>query len=421
MESYCDLVQLNKQRNEWNNWLDDEATWKFVYSLTEEERFKEIMDYELSADFLPFIFQQFNIQSNDVNHIEVFSDLMDLLYRNLKINVSDDWIMIPLIDAELGKSIEINKSAFVIAGDRADKINEISHLVGIDSKELTTRTEHTENSRSPDFLHDPLLMLKTTHQQQIVQRSAESIAFYAVNFLNVLYWGHIFPKFTASRFNVLNLHKKRHINQHLVIQNINGSRWGHRPIQFDYSCKFELDWLNDDVMKERFGQLMRLNHINFKHNELSERFLRGIRFFVRAIYTKNNNRFFDMEADRILLLNIATECVLLQQNEELKSAKLKRRLARLGDLEDLRLKDRKDIIYRMTGLRGGYVHEGVLLYEVNNSSRNDKDLMTDLNNYCRMVARFLSKAYVLTEESNISASENHKDIEEWFDYLKSKS
>jgi len=418
-KTYCELVQLNKQRNEWGSWLDDEVTWKFVSSLNEEERFKTIMDPELAADFLPGIFKAFNIKSDDVNHIDIFPEFINLLYQNLKINVSDDWVIIPLIDAELEKSIEINENAFVIAGERLDRINEISELIGIDSNELANRIEHTETSRSPDFLRDPLLMLKITHQQQIVQRSAENIAFDAVNFLNILYWAHIFPKYAISDFNRLFSRRKRQINKHLVIQNINGARWGHRPIQFNYSCKFGLNWLNDNVMKERFGQLMKLNDINTVHNELSERFLRGIRFFVRAIYTKNSNRYFDMEADRILLLNIATESVLLKQNEDGKSSGIRKRLAALGDVENLKIKDRKDIIYRMTGLRGGYVHEGVLLNEVSNSTRNGEDLMTDLNNYSRMLARFLSKAYVLTEEMKLNAIKLNKNIEEqWFDYLK---
>jgi len=126
-----------------------------------------------------------------------------------------------------------------------------------------------------------------------------------------------------------------------------------------------------------------------------------------------------MEADRILLLNIATESVLLKQNEDGKSSGIRKRLAALGDVENLKIKDRKDIIYRMTGLRGGYVHEGVLLNEVSNSTRNGEDLMTDLNNYSRMLARFLSKAYVLTEEMKLNAIKLNKNIEEqWFDYLK---
>jgi hypothetical protein len=227
------------------------------------------MDHELAADFLPGIFKEFNIKSDDVNHIEVLPDIIDLLYQNLKINVSDDWVIIPLIDAELDKCIEINGNAFVIAGKRGDKINEISELIGIDRNELATRIEHTETSRSPDFLRDPLLKLKVTHQQQIVQRSAESIAFDAVNFLNVLYWAQVFPEFPIPEFNRLFSRRKRHINKHLVIQSINGSRWGHRSIQFNYSCKFGLGWLNDNVMKERFGQLMKLNDINTEHNELN--------------------------------------------------------------------------------------------------------------------------------------------------------
>ncbi|KOY17859.1 HEPN domain-containing protein [Paenibacillus xylanivorans] len=408
------LFKVNKQRDIWDSWLDDEPTWEFIRALESDLRFKDTMDVELAADFLPKLFYNFefplknNIQESEAN------EFLQLLSKNMLINMSDYWIVIPLLNAEATQNIKISDSMSILAGKREDKLGSLSQIIGLKQHEVNSRFRHTEKSRSAVFLEDPLLVIKVHHQHRIAHENAVEIAYYAVNFINVLYWGYIAPTIRKENFRRLRINVRKKVNQHLVIQNVSDSNWGHRPLNFEYDCNFKLDWLNEYEHGSKLLDLMNLVSFKYQQNELSARFLRGIRFFVRGINVTSGNRFFDAESDTILLLNIASECVLIKsQEEQNKSRKIKGRLSKLGNIEEVDIETRKLIIGRMSNLRGSYVHEG--LSNVIDHNLNGLGNLTELEAYKKIVARFLSRAFELTEDCRMQATVNGNDIEEiWY-------
>lgn len=77
------------------------------------------------------------------------------------------------------------------------------------------------------------------------------------------------------------------------------------------------------------------------------------------------------------------------------------------------IETRKLIIGGMINLRGSYVHEG--LSNVMNDRLNGLENLTELEAYKKIVARFLSRAFELTENCRLEASVNGNDIEEiWY-------
>ncbi|NWL87469.1 hypothetical protein DMN77_07615 [Paenibacillus sp. 79R4] len=414
-EELISLFEFNKQRNEWDNWLDDEATWKFINAVGSDPSFINIMDSELAADFLPTLFDNFEFPSKESIGVMEANNFLQLLNKNMLINMSDYWIILPLLNAEATKSIKISDYISILVGKREEKLRELTQIIGLELHEAESRFVHTEKSRSPNFFKDPLLVIKINHQHRIVNENAVAIAYYAVNFINVLYWGYVTPNHKVeSSFRLLR-GEREHVNQHAVIQNVNGSNWGHRPLNFEYNCNFNLDWLNEKVHGERLSDLMNLISFKYEQNGLSDRFLRGIRFFVRGINVKSGNRFFDAESDAILLLNIASECVLIKSQEEgSKSRKIKGRLSKLGNIEEVGIESRKLIIKRMSNLRGSYVHEGLS----NNvkSFLDGEEKLTELEAFKKIVARFLCGAFELTEKCRAQAAIDGKDVEEiWFE------
>ncbi|CAM3275759.1 hypothetical protein HP548_12595 [Paenibacillus taichungensis] len=408
------LFRINKQRNEWGNWLDDEATWRFINAVGSDSAFIDTMDLELAADFLPILFQDFEFSSKESIGESEANNFLQLLNKNMLINMSDYWIVIPLLNAEATESIEISDNISIVVGEREEKMRALSQIMGLELREVISRFVHTEKSRSTDFFKDPLLVIKINHQRRIVHENAVEIAYYTINFINVLYWGYIAPTHKAGNSKYFLRGERKQVNQHVVIQCVNDSNWGHRPLNFEYNCQFNLDWLNGNAYGSKLASLMNLISFSYEQNGLTNRFLRGIRFFVRGINVRSGHRFFDAESDAILLLNIASECVLIKsQKERNKSRKIKGRLSKLGNIEEVSIESRKLIIEHMINLRGSYVHEG----HSNNVDpyMDGKEKLTELEAYKKIVGRFLSDAFELTEKCRSQAVLDGKDIEEiWF-------
>ncbi|MCK8489253.1 HEPN domain-containing protein [Paenibacillus sp. MBLB2552] len=415
IEELISLFEINKQRKKWDNWLDDEATWRFINAVGSDPSFINTIDSELAAEFLPILFNDFEFPSKESLEASEANSFLQLLSKNMLSNMSDYWIVLPLLNAEATQSIKISDDISILAGNREEKFGELTQIIGLEMHEAESRFVHTEKSRSPDFFKDPLLVIKINHQHRIVHENAVAIAYYAVNFINVLYWGYVPPTHKIKSFKLLLNGKREHVNQHIMIQSVNGSNWGHRPLNFEYNCHFNLDWLNDKVHGKRLLDLMSLISFVYEQNGLTDRFLRGIRFFVRGINVKSGNRFFDAESDAILLMNIASECVLIKSQEERnKSRKIKGRLSKLGNIEEVDIESRKRIIERMSNLRGSYVHEG--LYNNVNSFLDGEEKLSELEAYKKIVARFLCGAFELTEKCRAQAAIDGKDVEEtWFE------
>jgi len=413
-EELISLFEINKQRNEWDNWLDDEATWKFIKVVAADPSFKNMMDLELAASFLPRLFDDFGFSSKESIGENEAKEFIQLLNKNMLINMSDYWIVLPLLNADAAQSIKISDDISILAGKRDEKLDKLSRIIGLELDETESRFGHTERSRSPDFFKDPLLVIKINHQHRIVHENASALAYYAVNLINVLYWGYVFPNQKIEGFRRLFKSERVHVNQHVVIQTTNGSNWGHGPLNFEYNCNFNLDWLNEEIHAKRLSDLMVLIDFYYEQDGLSDRFLRGIRFFVRGINVKSGNRYFDAESDSILLLNIASECVLIKSQEERnKTRKIKGRLSKLGDIEEVGIEERRLIIERMSNLRGSYVHEG--LSKNANSYLDGEEKLTELEAYKKIVGRFLCGAFDLTEKCRAQAVAEGKDVEEvWF-------
>ncbi|ETT61794.1 hypothetical protein BSK66_24770 [Paenibacillus odorifer] len=414
-EDLISLFEFNQQRNQWDNWLDDEATWRFINAVGSDPSFINIIDTELAADFLTTLFNSFEFPSKESIGTVEANNFLQLLNKNMLINMSDYWIVLPLLNAKATQSIKISDYISILAGEREEKLEKLTKIIGIEPHEAASRFVHTEKSRSPNFFNDPLLVIKINHQHRIVRENAVAIAYYAVNFINVLYWGYVAPTHRAKGHIRLLRDKREHVNQHTVIQCVKGSNWGHQPLNFEYSCNFNLDWLNEEVHGKRLSDLMNLISFKYEQNGLSDRFLRGIRFFARGINVKSGNRFFDSESDAILLLNIASECVLIKsQKENNKSRKIKGRLSKLGNIEEIGVESRRLVIERMSNLRGSYVHEG--LSDNKNSFLDGEENLTELEAYKKIVARFLCGAFELTEKCRTQAALDGKDVEDiWFE------
>lgn len=414
IQDLISLFNINKARKKWDHSLEDEATFNFINKVSSDPAFINIMDYELAAIFLPDLFRNLKFPLKEHIGDEEAKNFLATLNECLSSNMSDYWIVVPLIGAKATNSIQIDNELSILAGTRKDKLTELSQMMGLEFSEIESRFIHTERSRSPHFLDDPLLVIKLNHQRSIVNCYAVEIAYYAINFITILYWGYLSPS-SKSKSNWRSMKDiKKYTNKHIAIQAISGNNWTHSPLHFEYNCDFSLDWLNLKKYRALLSDLMNLISLTYEQNQLSIRFLRSIRFFVRGINIQNKNQFFDEESDTILLLNIASECILIRaEREDGISKKIRLRLSKLSKTNNIPLHNRENIIKQMSQLRGNYVHRGIPA-NIKNSFSSNQATSTALYNYKRIVARFLCDAFKLNEEYKAKAACKGTNIEEEF-------
>jgi hypothetical protein len=411
-----DFFKLNKSRKKWDSWLDDEPTFNFVNILSKHPQFQYKFDFEFVAELLYDMFNHLDLPNKTFYSTDDAEQFLNLLLKNLDINITDYWVILPLNHSIISEKIEVNKDICVIGGTREEKIDYLCHIIGINKHDGYQRFSHTETSRSPNFFSYPLLVIKIKHLANFVYQNSTILAYYAVNFLNLLYWAYVHPQHRIPRFKLTQKTAKEEINQHLVIQTKNQSNWRHRPLDFVYTCPFNIDWLDDEAIKKKYIDLLSLVLSSKYDNELTLRFLRAVRFFTRSISINTNNQYFENYSDSILYLNIAAECVLLKNGEKYKTKKITRRLTHFVQSDDFDRKECLRIIKKMCKARGEYVHEGVHYFE---SAFDEKTHQkTELEFFKTISARFLSEAFNLVNKCiKESAITNRRITEVWFELL----
>ena len=237
------LLEINRERRKWDGWLDDKETWTLVNKISKDEKFYPIFDWELTADFFSYVFEELKIPEKKQFTQKDAEEFLDLLYKNLEVNVKDYWIVLPLNRSSLEQSIQLNDNLWIITGTPEEKKETLRLMIGLEPKESLFRFEHTEKSRSPEFFSYPLLIKKMCHQFNVVKKSSEFWSYYAVSMLKVVYYAFIYPDNKLGILSFLGVSgEEERPNQHVVIQCI-GSNWRHLPLRYDYACNFKLDWL----------------------------------------------------------------------------------------------------------------------------------------------------------------------------------
>lgn len=181
------LLRYNHTRENWNCGLEDKETWKVVTAIAQHNEFSEIIDIEDTEGWLVDIFKWLNFKDKYMFELDDALTVLELLKKNLEINMNDYWVVFPLMNATLNDTICLDESIYIIGGDKEHKLNQLKQVTNIPLQELDSRFEHTMRSRSPVFLSHPIIAIKIRHQYSSVSRIASDCAFYAISLLNVMY------------------------------------------------------------------------------------------------------------------------------------------------------------------------------------------------------------------------------------------
>ncbi|PAE87223.1 hypothetical protein [Shouchella clausii] len=344
--------------------------------------------------------------------------------------MGDYWVVFPLVNATLDDTICLNESIYIIGGDKDRKLNQLAQVTNFPIKELDSRFEHTLRSRSTIFLSHPIIAIKIHHPYSSVSRIASDCAFYAISLLNVIYRAYIYPSYENTEISFVfrqliekgNINDYDKLNKHIAIHG--EKNWTHIPINFSYYCNFDLKWLINEKYRKRFVNLYSWSQETKTNdvNELKERFLRAIRFFMKAINFGKESNLLDSESDSVLYINITAEVMLLKKNENKHTRKkLTFLLEHLVTLEGI---DQTSVIDKVCKSRNEFVHDG-LDYIDNYFYRNkiepsEKEAKgkTDLEVFIKIIAILISKGdFFIEYATRYKKHSSFTTQESWFNLL----
>ncbi|WP_339217745.1 hypothetical protein [Ornithinibacillus sp. FSL M8-0202] len=424
------LLRYNHDRKNWSCGLEDKETWKVITTIAQHKEFSEIIDIEDTEGWLIDIFNWLNFKDKNMFELNDALSVLELLKKNLEINIGDYWVVFPLVNATLNDTICLDESIYIIGGDdKKHKLNQLKQITNLPAQELDSRFEHTIRSRSPIFLSHPIIAIKIRHQYSSVNRIASDCAFYAVSLLNVMYRAYIYPNFENTKISVgfRQLIKNRglidydKINRHIAIHG--EKNWIHIPLNFNYNCSFDLEWLKNREHTKRFISLYRWSQETNDVDELKARFLRSLKFFMKAINFGKRSNSLDSESDAVLYINIAAEVMLLKKNED-KHIRKKKLTFLLDHLVTLGQLDQASAIDKVCKSRNEFVHDG-LDYIDDYFYRNKVDPFkkeakgkTDLEVFIRIIAILTSKSdYYIQYAIENRKHSNFNAKESWFNLL----
>ncbi|HBF37039.1 MAG TPA: hypothetical protein DDW50_06930 [Firmicutes bacterium] len=339
---------------------------------------------------------------------EIVKQLIDKILKTFEINIEEHYIVLPIPRAGLNMIVSFSDFFIIPRGlSRSEKINAISEITGIEVDELTLDFQHTETSRSPDFLKHNLLIIKIKNQTSYVANNAEKIAKYCIYFLRTIYFSEIQGINETSLSIFRNPYEYRE-NSHLAILSKDIWRKRHSPLWFESECDFDLDFIGVEKYQKLFKKFVAEFIYNRKIDELSLAFLNGIILFNRSYEQK----FVNDDSLRLLLLITAGES-LLTQNKNEKKLRLTALLSRIVKVDKCQPHEIAKIVQELYLKRNDFVHAGKKVYL---PYKSEEEGLNELRVLRHVIAKLLMN-YVEIYNIEIKLELNKNRYNKWLDYL----
>lgn len=241
----------------------------------------------------------------------VASDFLDAVLVHLQKNVRDHLIVIPIQYGQFDEVIAFHNITLIPEElSKNEKIEKLARLSGRTLDKTCWILEHTEKSRSPDFLKYPLLCFKQRQQTSSVHFNAMNVAKVIIYSLRCFYYSSIWnsdidqsKKFrTMAELDGLPA-------SHLLILAKDDWRLNHKPLGFDSSMDFDLTWLKKSRFQTKLTKFLNGIYLN---SELDNFDL----IFLNAVYLFNDSLKQDKSIETLLLMTIAESLLARDRNEK---------------------------------------------------------------------------------------------------------
>jgi|GEM_PF-2844609 len=284
-----------------------------------------------------------NFDEKEVN------DVLEIVLKDLLRNIAHHVIVVPIPRADLNAIISFgNYMLLPHYLKRDEKIEQLARFSGKKYADAASILEHTEKSRSPDFLKYPLLCIKEKQQSATIHFRALNMARLAIYAITTYYYAYISLENQGLYSSMASLIRVPQAS-HIAILAKDNWRQRHNPLDFDPSMRFRLHWLAEKNHQRKLLKFIRALILAEKPDKLRLLFLNALILFNEALNQNNSIA--------TLMIMTSAESLLTQTRNE-KRLRLAAILPRLVKVKGKSVADLSEILTELYLKRNDFVHAG---------------------------------------------------------------
>lgn len=326
-------------------------------------------------------------------------NLIQNIIETLELNKKVHYLLIPINGARL--SVDIHFASFhFINGDEEEKEEKIQHITALDRYKIHDFIEHTQKSRSKDFMMHPILVLQIDNVHSNIYRSASITAQRIFQIIKLMVY-----KFETKQDIyelATNCYKD---NYHVAIVGQEDWQFGHGNWWNLIQCKYSLDFLSELNNQNEFVDLANTFVFGKYRDELHYKFSNALELFEKSLEQYENYK--DITLSMMLLFSAAESLITEGDNE--KKLRLSVIWPRLVTITDKGQKDLCILIRDSYEKRNNFVHAGNLMYD---------SKKVEIRVLHQMLAKLICIYLSPDVWKNKECETEEKDITKWTKYIR---
>lgn len=280
-------------------------------------------------------------------------NLITHIEQVFEINKQKHFILVPLQNSGLKKCYSFDRFHFVKRESREQLIEIVSQITGLAFCDVRNYMEHTEKSRSKDFLQSNLLVIEVEGQTANIKQSAFAMGQTAISLLllihdGVEYRGDGFSSLFHGNVSMLQE------NKHVAILAKDDWRVGHGyHWNAHLNCDIDLDFLESSDNQNTYTLLYH-SFSDPYGDELTRKFYNAFTIYSKARYQLDSEK---DETIALLLLWVAIESLITEERNE-KRLRISAILPRLVTVKNYSKEQFARVLNRLYQGRNDFVHAG---------------------------------------------------------------
>lgn len=394
---YENAWQFMRAKNRAELYIEDQVYINLISVLFENVKNNPLFCEDIMISCTDrFLHDDFEKNRIDRNRGE---NLIQNIIETLELNKKVHYLLIPINGARLSVDIHFDLFHF-INGNEEEKEEKILQITGLDRCKIHNFIEHTQKSRSKDFMMYPILVLQINNVHSNVYRSASVTAQRIFQIIKLMVYK------LETKQNIYELATNWYeANYHVAIIGEEDWQFGHGNWWNLIQCKYSLDFLSERNNQNEFIDLANTFVFENCRDELHYKFSNALELFEKSLEQYENYK--DITLSMMLLFSAAES--LLTEGDNEKKLRLSVIWPRLVTISDKEQKDLCILIRDSYEKRNNFVHAGNLMYD------SEKEEIRILH---QMLAKLISKYLLPDVWKNTECRTEEKDITQWTKYVR---
>ncbi len=325
-------------------------------------------------------------------------NLISYIEEILKLNKQTYYLLIPINGARLSFDIHFN-SFYFIAGTQEEKENKIHQITKVGKNKIRSFIEHTQKSRSKDFMESPMLIYRIDNLYENVYKNASLTSQKIFQIIKLMVY-----KLETEEDFYEQASSWCEDNYHVGIIGKEDWQQGHGNWWNLIRCRYSLDFLTNHNNQKDFINLVNTFVTEQRSDELYYKFSNALELFEKSLEQYENFRDSTLS---IMLIFSATESLITEGYNE-KSLRLSVIWPRLVNITNKTQKELSVLIRDTYLKRNDFVHSGYLL------TNSEKSHLRVLH---QMLAKLIYMYLSHNKWDDMNCENEEKSITKWKKYI----